>query len=146
MKQVCRSRARVCWLGVVFCLPVVGSACRIMAVSPPMKNFFPFFSLRPRNKKKKRVREGVFHRVGGPPTPSIYFGLFVRAICLRLLGGRLHSYLQRGSLFFFFLNSRIVNFCSNGGQIETGFHLFTFLTGISRCCELVQQPTKIYAF
>ena len=99
MKQVCRSRARVCWLGVVFCLPVVGSACRIMAVSPHEK-LFPLF-LSDHEIKKKRVREGVFHRVGGPPTPSIYFGLFVRAICLRLLGGRLHSYLQRGSLFFF---------------------------------------------
>ena len=69
---------------------------------PPLRKTFSPFSLRPRNKKKKRVREGVFHRVGGPPTPSIYFGLFVRAICLRLLGGRLHSYLQRGSLFFSF--------------------------------------------
>ena len=144
MKQVCRSRARVCWLGVVFCLPVVGSACRIMAV-PLSEKLFPLF-LSDHEIKKKKSERGGFSSCGRS-ADAVYLLWVIRAGYLSETIGRSTALLSPTRFtFFFFLNSRIVNFCSNGGQIETGFHLFTFLTGISRCCELVQQPPKIYAF
>ena len=111
---------------------------------PPWKTFSPF-SLRPRNKKKKSERGGFSSC--GRSADAVYLLWVIRAGYLSETIGRSTALLSPTRFtFFFFLNSRIVNFCSNGGQIETGFHLFTFLTGISRCCELVQQPSKIYAF
>ena len=112
---------------------------------PPLRKTFSPFSLRPRNKKKKSERGGFSSC--GRSADAVYLLWVIRAGYLSETIGRSTALLSPTRFtFFFFLNSRIVNFCSNGGQIETGFHLFTFLTGISRCCELVQQPSKIYAF
>ena len=111
----------------------------------PHEKLFPLF-LSDHEIKKKKSERGGFSSCGRS-ADAVYLLWVIRAGYLSETIGRSTALLSPTRFtFFFFLNSRIVNFCSNGGQIETGFHLFTFLTGISRCCELVQQPPKIYAF